>query len=206
MSATPSTARAEGMAMYPVRADRDGRAAEELQRTPKNDIYHMRELGLDLSAEKTVAFVYATKAPTFRPKLHIDGREKPCEQKVTYLGPVIDRRLNWGGSGVMCNPQHAASHQHPAVARGQHLRGVPKHDAPTPSGTSAVCAFIRATAARPHHLPDEPRGNPEDRPAHLPGDIQVGDVDPDVHGGRSQHHRQPPPEARAWPPHPHNHL
>ncbi|KAM7295729.1 uncharacterized protein ISCGN_021001 [Ixodes scapularis] len=53
-------------------------------------------LGLDVSAEKTAALIYAPRPTTFRPTLYIDGLEIPSRQEVTYLGLVIDRRLTWG--------------------------------------------------------------------------------------------------------------
>ncbi|SCV65678.1 hypothetical protein ANAPC5_01218 [Anaplasma phagocytophilum] len=112
-----------------------------------------------------------------------------------------------GAGGGACNPEHEAPHQHLAVACGQHLGSTPEHDAPDAPGTGAVRSVVRAAAARPQHLAGrEPGDDPESGPPHLPGCIQVGGVDPYVHGGRSQHHRQPPPEARTRTSHPHHHL
>ncbi|EEC19761.1 reverse transcriptase, putative [Ixodes scapularis] len=114
LSALPAAAREGGTARYPVHvaiyaddvalwvtgggagSGERWRAAEELQRALTNVMHYLRVLGLDVSAAKTAALVYAPRPASYRSTLQIDSREIQRRQQVTYLGLTIDRRLTWG--------------------------------------------------------------------------------------------------------------
>ncbi|XP_040067642.1 uncharacterized protein LOC120840922 [Ixodes scapularis] len=73
------------------------RMARALQRALTNTVYHLHQLGLTTSAEKTVALCYAPRRPSkFQPTLFIGDVPVRVEKTVTYLGLTLDWRLSWG--------------------------------------------------------------------------------------------------------------
>ncbi|KAG0433622.1 hypothetical protein HPB47_019743 [Ixodes persulcatus] len=73
------------------------RMACALQKALTNTVYHLHQLGLTTSAEKTVALCYAPRRPSkFQPTLFIRDVPVRVEKTATYPGLTFDRRLSWG--------------------------------------------------------------------------------------------------------------
>ncbi|XP_040073492.1 uncharacterized protein LOC120845989 [Ixodes scapularis] len=70
-----------------------------LQRALTNAVYRLHQLGLAISAEKTIALCYAPKRPSkFMPTLCIGDTPVKLAKTATYLGVTLDSRLSWGPS------------------------------------------------------------------------------------------------------------
>ncbi|KAG0422328.1 hypothetical protein HPB47_001831 [Ixodes persulcatus] len=68
-----------------------------LQRAQTNTVYRLHQLGLTISAEKTISLCYAPKRPSkFMPTLRIGDTPVKLAKMATYLGVTLDSRLSWG--------------------------------------------------------------------------------------------------------------
>ncbi|KAG0414827.1 hypothetical protein HPB47_008005 [Ixodes persulcatus] len=68
-----------------------------LQRALTNAVHRLHQLGLAISAEKTIALCYAPKMPSkFMPPLRIRDTPVKLAKTATYLGVTLDSRLSWG--------------------------------------------------------------------------------------------------------------
>ncbi|XP_040072927.1 uncharacterized protein LOC120845186 [Ixodes scapularis] len=68
-----------------------------LQRALTNAVYRLHQLGLAISAEKTIALCYSPKRPSkFMPTLRIGDTPVKLAKTATYLGGTLDSRLSWG--------------------------------------------------------------------------------------------------------------
>lgn len=71
-------------------------AVEELQRAISNVVYHLQQLGLEVSPEKTKMIKHAAKTRHFQPSLYIHGEKLKREKVATYLGIQLDSRISFG--------------------------------------------------------------------------------------------------------------